>query len=232
MSRQHVLKAASVHVFTALGSVCALLAVVATVERQNEQAFLWLGVALFIDGIDGYFARRFHVKQVLPRVSGEILDHCVDYVTYVFVPALMLALGPMPRPWGLVLAAIICVTSLYHFSDTSSKTDDHCFVGFPAIWNIVVFYVMALALPQWLISALVFIFAALTFVRWKWVHPMRVTAYRSVTLAMLVVWAIAAAEVALMGFPASWIAGTVLVVVAVYGTVLSLYFSRQSVPVL
>lgn len=227
MSRQAELKAASVHLFTALGSVCALFAVVATIERQPERAFLWLGIALIIDGIDGYFARRFRVKQVLPRVSGEVLDLCVDYVTYVFVPALMLLLGPVPGAWGMVLASIICVTSLYHFADTSSKTEDHCFVGFPAIWNIVVFYALALALPAWAISALVLVCAGLTFVRWKWVHPMRVTAYRSVTLALTALWAAAACDAVWRGFPAGWISGGILGLVALYGIVLSISFSRQ-----
>lgn len=226
MTRLAEIKAASVHAFTALGSVCALFAVVATIERQPERAFLWLGIALIIDGVDGHFARRFRVKQVLPRVSGEVLDLCVDYVTYVFVPALILLLGPVPGVWGMVLAAIICVTSLYHFSDTASKTEDHCFVGFPAIWNIVVFYALALALPTWAISVLVLACAGLTFVPWKWVHPMRVAAYRSITLMLTALWAAAACEIIWRGFPAGWASGTILGLVAVYGVVLSLRLSR------
>ena len=51
--------------------------------------FAWLGLALIIDGIDGTFARLAHVEERLPR-SGERLDLVVDYVTYVFVPALAL----------------------------------------------------------------------------------------------------------------------------------------------
>ena len=101
------MKAASVHVLTASGAVCALFAVHAAISHLHERAFLWLGLALFIDGIDGYFARRFHVKIVLPRVSGETLDLCVDYVTYVFVPALMLQFGPLPGSWGMAMAALI-----------------------------------------------------------------------------------------------------------------------------
>ena len=47
----------------------------------------------------------------------------------------------------MVLASLILLSSLFHFSDTDSKTEDHCFVGFPAIWNIVAFYVFAFAMP-------------------------------------------------------------------------------------
>ena len=49
--------AALVHVFTALGIVCALLATHALLERRWELAFIWLGVALVIDAVDGTLAR-------------------------------------------------------------------------------------------------------------------------------------------------------------------------------
>ena len=55
----------------------------------------------------------------------------------------------------LALAALILMSSLFHFSDTASKTEDHCFVGFPAIWNIVAFYLFAFAPPPWLSAAIV-----------------------------------------------------------------------------
>ena len=48
---------------------------------------------MVIDGIDGTFARMFDVKRNTPHVSGETLDLCVDYVTYVFVPVVMLMSG-------------------------------------------------------------------------------------------------------------------------------------------
>jgi phosphatidylcholine synthase len=40
--------------------------------------FIWLGVALFVDTIDGPLARRVRVTEVLPRRSGERLDLIVD----------------------------------------------------------------------------------------------------------------------------------------------------------
>ena len=83
----------------------------------------------------------------LPRFSGEELDHLVDYVTYVTVPAFMLARAEIvPEGLRLPLAAVIMLVSLYHFSDTESKTADGYFVGFPAIWNVVVLYCFVLDL--------------------------------------------------------------------------------------
>ena len=49
--------------------------------------FVLLGVALFVDGIDGMFARQLDVPARLPRWSGDVLDLVVDFVTYVLVPA-------------------------------------------------------------------------------------------------------------------------------------------------
>lgn len=101
--------AASVHVFTAIGIICALFAIHAVLDRAYETAFVWLGIALIIDGVDGAFARALEVKRRLPRFSGEQLDLVVDYVTYVFVPTLALQLsGYLTGVWGGVLAGLIC----------------------------------------------------------------------------------------------------------------------------
>lgn len=214
--------AASVHLFTALGIVCALLAAHALLDRAYETAFVWLGIALIIDGIDGAFARALDVKRRLPRFSGEKLDQVVDYVTYVFVPALGLQLGGhLDGLWGGILASLILLSSLYHFCDNGNKADDHCFVGFPAIWNIVAFYIFAFALPGWAVSVLVLACVALTFVRMRWLHPMRVKALRPVNLAMSGVWAFAAVWTVTTGFPAGPGAMVALGLVAVYGVGLS-----------
>ena len=74
-----------------LGSVWGLFEyVLAAIAGAWEEVFAWLGLALIIDGIDGTFARMADVTVRLPRFSGERLDLVVDYVTYVFVPALAL----------------------------------------------------------------------------------------------------------------------------------------------
>jgi phosphatidylcholine synthase len=210
--------AGAVHLFTAMGIVCALMAIHALLDRAFEAAFIWLGAALIIDGIDGTFARALDVKRRLPRFSGDKLDLVVDYVTYVFVPTLALQLGGhLLGLWGGVLASLILLSSLYHFCDQDNKADDHCFVGFPAIWNIVAFYVFAFALPGWAVALLVLICVALTFVPMRWLHPMRLRALRPLNLAMSGLWAIAAVWTIATGFPASTGAGVALGAVALYG---------------
>ena len=83
-------KAFSVHLLTASGSFLAFLSVVAASEQRWTSMFLWLGLALFVDGIDGPIARKLQVKEVLPNWSGDTLDNIIDYITYVLIPAFAL----------------------------------------------------------------------------------------------------------------------------------------------
>ncbi len=88
MSRR--LLAALVHVLTSAGAGLALLALLAAARADWQAMFLWLGVALIVDAIDGPLARRIKVQTILPRWSGERLDLIIDYLTYVAVPAFAL----------------------------------------------------------------------------------------------------------------------------------------------
>lgn len=214
--------AAAVHLFTAFGIVCGLLAMQAAIESRYVDMFLWLGVAFFIDGVDGTFARIFDVGRRIPRISGEKLDLVIDYVTYVFVPALALRLaGYLDGTLGLILTAAILISSLYHFSDNASKSDDHCFVGFPAVWNIVALYIFAFDMRGLVSAALVIVCVILTFVPWRWVHPMRVVKLRGVTLAMTLLWGLAAVRTLFNGFPTDRMSQWIFAIVGIYGIALS-----------
>ncbi len=59
------------------------------------------------------------------------------------------------------------------------KTDDNYFRGFPTLWNAVAFYLFVLKLPPWLAAAIVVALAVVTFVPFKFLHPMRVARLRS-----------------------------------------------------
>jgi phosphatidylcholine synthase len=215
--------AALVHLITALGAVCALLAMIAVWEGAWEFCFAWLGLALIIDGVDGTLARMARVGERLPRFSGERLDLVVDYMTYVVVPTLaLLKAGYLKAQPGVALASLILVSSLYHFSDTESKTKDHSFVGFPATWNIVAFYIFAFALPPWIAGLVVLSFVLLTFVPLAWAHPLRTMLLWPVTVTMMVLWGAASLLIIYTGFPATPALKAVLLVVGLYAAVLTL----------
>jgi phosphatidylcholine synthase len=223
--------AAAVHVFTALGSVCALFAALALIDQQWQLMFAWLAAAMVIDGIDGTFARMVDVRRRLPHFSGEKLDLIVDYVTYVFVPTLaLLKAGFLIGPIGHMLAAAILLSSLYHFCDHGNKSDDHCFVGFPAVWNLVAFQLFAFNASQPATAAVVGLGAVLTFVPWRWVHPMRVTSLFAATMLVTAIWTAAGVYTLAQGFPAKPVASAALALGSLWGIGLALLWRRPAAP--
>jgi len=183
----------AVHVFTASGAACALLALIAAVRSDWPQMFVWLGIALFIDGVDGTFARRLHVAELLPRWSGDVLDLVVDILNYVFVPAYAIAAsGLLPAAAAIPLGIVIVVTGSLYFADRLMKTSDYYFRGFPALWNVAAFYLFLLKVVPWLGAIAVAALAVLTFVPFHVVHPVRIAHLRALTTAALVVWALLA----------------------------------------
>lgn len=200
MSRR--VRAASVHILTAIGAVLALLALHAAHVADWQAVFVWLGLALIVDAVDGPLARLFDVKNVLPRFSGERLDLIVDYLTYVAIPAFVVTESALLPDWSRMPAAIaILLSGLFHFSDIDSKTDDGYFIGFPAIWNIVLLYLFALGLPPYVALLSVAVLVVLTFVPILYVHPFRVVGLRLLTVAVALVWTIAAAVAIAHPFP-------------------------------
>ena len=209
--------AAAVHVLTATGGVLGLLSLLSACDGQWAIAFAWLGAALIVDGVDGPLARMVDVKRVLPRFSGEELDHLVDYITYVTVPAFMVARAEIvPESLRLPLAAVIMLVSLYHFSDTESKTADGYFVGFPAIWNVVVLYCFVLGFSPAVSASIIAICAVFTFIPLYWLHPLRVRRLRLVTFAVVSAWGAAAAGAILHGFPGTRVEQIIFAVAAIY----------------
>ena len=182
------------HIFTALGAACALLAQIAAVRAYWSGMFIWLGIALIIDGIDGTFARRLRVAELLPRWSGDVLDLVVDILTYVFIPAYALATsGLLPSSLAVLLGAVIVVTGSLYFADREMKSSDYYFRGFPAVWNVAAFYLFLLKLPPWFNALIVLALAVLSFAPFYVIHPMRIAHLRILTLAALVAWALLAA---------------------------------------
>ena len=152
--------------------------------------FLWLGVALIVDSVDGTFARRLRVAELLPRWSGDTLDFVVDFTTYVLVPAYAVAAGGLlPPQVALALGLIVTVTGALYFADRRMKTTDSYFRGFPALWNVVAFYLFLLKPAPWLGAVAIAVLAAATFAPIHFVHPVRVARLRVLNLAALVLWA-------------------------------------------
>ncbi len=198
-------RAFSVHLLTASGSFLAFLSLVAASEQRWTAMFWWLGLALFVDGIDGPIARKLEVKEILPTWSGELLDNIIDYVTYVLIPAFALyQRGFMGEKLSFLAAAIIVVSSAIYYADTGMKTKENFFKGFPVVWNMVVFTLFVIEPGQWVSFAVVVIAGILTFVPINFLHPVRVVRLRPINLGMTLLWCgfgvLALAQAALADF--------------------------------
>jgi phosphatidylcholine synthase len=91
--------------------------------------------------------------------------------------------------WSLISAVIVMAVSCYTFANVGMKSSDYYFVGFPALWNIVVLYFYLFNTGPIVNLVTVVLLAILTFVPIKFVHPLRVTHWRSITIPMTVLWA-------------------------------------------
>jgi len=207
----------SVHIFTACGAGFALLAMVAAVAQDWTMMFVWLGVALIIDGVDGSLARAVDTPNNAPRWSGDVLDLVVDFTTYVFVPTYaIVSAGLMPQLWALAMGFIITVTAALYFADGNMKSDDNHFVGFPAVWNLIAFYLLLVKPSSWICILSIAVFAVLTFVPIKFIHPVRVRRLRWLNAAALTAWSVLAALALVQGLaPQPWVTAA-LCVIAVY----------------
>jgi phosphatidylcholine synthase len=211
----------SIHVLTACGVGIALLALLAAVRGEWTLMFLWLGVQLVIDGIDGPLARAFNVAERQPRWSGDVLDLVVDFTTYVFVPAYAMAAGAlMPDPWGIAAGFAVAVSGALYFADRDMKTQENYFRGFPAVWNVVAFYLLLLRPEPSVSAAVVALFVVLSFMPIRFIHPIRVRRLRALTLTLLAVWAVLAGIALYEGLtPAVWVNVALCVIAAYFGLV-------------
>ena len=184
----------AVHALTASSALFALLALDAVLDERWRLALLWLLCALAVDGIDGTLARAVKVKERTPGFDGAALDLIVDYLTYVFVPTLFIwRAGLVPDAWALPLAALIQYSALYHFARSDMKTEDNYFRGFPALWNLVAFYLWVIGTSPVVSGVAIALLALSSFTSVTFVHPFRVRDYGVALPALAVAWALATA---------------------------------------
>ncbi len=165
-----------VHVYTASG---VLLAFAATMEISSAApdprlVFLLLAGAVLVDATDGPLARRAEVKRWLPSIEGRTIDDIVDYLTFTFLPLLLVwRMEWLPEPAILWIAPAL-VASLFGFANTAAKDEaGGFFLGFPSYWNVVAFYAgFAYRLyGSWLNAVLLLLLALLTVLPVRFLYP-------------------------------------------------------------
>ena len=131
-------------------------------------------------------ARALQVKERLPDFDGAQLDDIIDYLTYVFIPVLVVwqaDLVPLAFPICAAMRAVERLR-LRAVPTRRSPPRDYFFTGFPSYWNIVVAYLYVLQLSQRINAVILRRFAVLVFVPIRYVYPSRTTALKWPTLAL------------------------------------------------
>jgi phosphatidylcholine synthase len=180
------------HAYTATGTVWAFLATAMTFSHNFRAAFIFLVIATFVDSTDGVLARAFNVKERLPHFDGALLDNIIDYMTFVFIPALIVWRADLVGPsLAYPVCAAMLMSSAYGFAHAGAKIEegDHFFTGFPSYWNIVVVYLYILKPPAIVNAILLVVLAVLVFVPIRYIYPSRTRTFQNVTLFLGATWA-------------------------------------------
>ena len=200
------------------------------VEGRSREAFLPLVAATAVDATDGMLARRAGIPGSTPDFDGARLDDIVDYLTFVFVPMLILSrAGNLPDGWGLWVVAAVLLSSGYGFASLDAKTSDYFFTGFPSYWNIVALYLHAAGTPDVFNGVLLLVLVVMVFVRIGYVYPSRTPVLRGLTNILGGIWALMMLAVVwwLPAVPSGLLIGSLFF--PVYYTVLSFWLHSQRV---
>jgi len=181
----------SIHLLTVSGAGLGFVAAVAASRQAWQVTFLCLGIAFIVDALDGPLARWAKVKETLPWFDGAALDFVIDYANYVFIPAfIIVGSGLIAEPLATICGTLIAVVGAFYFGDKRMKTVDYGFRGFPAVWNGVVYLLIIFQPGELVTVAVIVLFALLTFSPIEFIHPVRVTRLRPLTMAITILWAV------------------------------------------
>ena len=228
------LRAYAVHLYTASGVALAFLAALEMTAAQPDVRYIFILLfgTVLIDATDGPFARRWEVKRWAGSIEGRTIDDLVDYLTFTFLPLLLMArMQWLPEPvWLWIVPAL--VASLFGFANREAK-DEHAgfFLGFPSYWNVVAFYAGFAQGPTgvWFNAGLVLVLAAFTVVPVRFLYPnLAPQPWKTVLMIGGGVW-VAILCVMLVSYPDSpgWLVAVSLTYPAFY-TVLSFWLDRAA----
>ena len=185
----NILLAWSVHFLTCSGLIAGFFALICIFKNDPTSAFLFLGLALLIDAIDGSLARKFKVKVFIKNIDGRMLDSVIDFFNYIIIPSVMIYWFKLvPVNFEFIIPSIILIISAVSYSNSNVMTSDNFYKGFPCVWNILVFYLYILDFSQIFNLLLISIFIVLKFIPIKYIHPLRVEKYKKYSILFMLLW--------------------------------------------
>ena len=178
-----------VHFLTGCGVIAGFFSLIAVLNNNQKEAFIWLGVAFLIDSIDGTLARKFNVKKNFPHIDGKMLDSIIDFFNYVIIPSIMIYwFKYVPDQFLIIIPSILIFISIYSYVNLNVLTNDNYYNGFPAIWNVVVLYFYIFGSSQMINFTILTLLILLKFSPLKCIHPLRVKKLKHISIFFTIIW--------------------------------------------
>ena len=186
MKNVQKIPACLVHIFTGSGIIFSFMALVSVIEGYKLLTFMFLGIALLVDIVDGTLARKYKTEIIFPNIDGKTLDTIIDYINYIFIPCIMIyKFGYLPPELKIIIPIFIICVSLYSYVNTKLVDTSFSYIGFPSIWNVILLYLEILSFNQWINLFIISFFLLLKFVPFRVIHPMRNVAFKKTNIIIL-----------------------------------------------
>ena len=163
-----------VHLLTASSGFLALVAANAAVQKQIQTVLYCVILTVIIDAIDGPLARLINVKKHTPNFDGSMLDNVIDFLTWAFIPALLLIhTDVFSYNVSLALACLMIISSSYFYGCCDVKAQDNFFKRWPSAWSPIILCVFTWPVSSSVLFVLIVSCAILSFVPIYFVHSLR-----------------------------------------------------------
>lgn len=216
-----------VHLFTASGILAGFMAILAIQEEDWQMAMLWLLLCQIIDGVDGTLARKFEVKAVLPFMDGKSIDYVIDFASYALIPAYFFYTADLVfEAWKLPLTFLMLLVSAIYYGKEGMVADEEFFVGFPVLWNWVLFYmIFVFQFSPTLNIILIILLSILHFVPIKFAYPSRAQKLKWLTISVAGLGIVGAFTIVLL-YPEKMLGLTILMIlIMAYFAILGVHHS-------
>lgn len=180
-----------INILTTIGAGLSVVSIPYAFDGYPRVAWGLMGVALFIDWVDGTLVRTLDLEPGLTGYDGARLDEYADLMTYAVAPVLAaIASGVLPRTLpGYSTIMFVSVVSCLQFSRDESKSDK-AFWGWPCYWNFVYFYCWGLDLDPTSTMVASVLLGLAAFAPIPFPYPSKFPLQRKILLPMAVGWVI------------------------------------------
>ena len=196
-----ILRAWTVHLLTCSGLIAGFFAIICIFNNNLTSVFLFLGIALLIDAVDGTLARKLRVSFFVKNIDGKMLDSIIDFFNYIIIPSIMIFwFNIVPVSFAILIPLTILIISAISYSNLNLMTSENFYKGFPCIWNILLLYLYFFDFNQIANLILISLCIVLKFIPIKYLHPLRVKKLKIYSIIFMILWFVSSFKILTTSF--------------------------------